>query len=98
AMLKEVAGNAVIGDPEKPETQVGPIATATQFQKILSYIDIARQDGAQCVLGGKALQGDGFGQGQFVAPTIFTGVHNAMRIAQEEVFGPVLSIIPFDTE
>jgi aldehyde dehydrogenase (NAD+) len=97
AMLKEIAGNAVIGDPSKLETQVGPIATAAQFRKILDYIDIARQGGATCVLGGKALQGEGYGQGQFVAPTIFTGVDNSMRIAQEEVFGPVLSIIPFDT-
>jgi aldehyde dehydrogenase (NAD+) len=97
-MLKEIAGNAIIGDPSKMETQVGPIATTAQFQKILSYIAIAKEGGATCALGGKALQGEGFGQGQFVAPTIFTGVDNSMRIAQEEVFGPVLSIIPFDTD
>jgi acyl-CoA reductase-like NAD-dependent aldehyde dehydrogenase len=98
AMLVEVAGHAIIGDPSKMETQVGPIATPAQFQKILQYIDIARASGARCVLGGHALTGEGYGQGQFVAPTIFTGVTNDMRIAQEEVFGPVLAVIPFKDE
>ena len=98
AMLAEVAGHAVIGDPSKMETQVGPIATPGQFQKILQYIEIAKAGGATCVLGGHALTGPGFGQGQFVAPTIFTGVTNDMRIAREEVFGPVLAVIPFDDE
>ena len=98
AMLAEVAGHAVIGDPSKLETQVGPIATPGQFQKILQYIEIAKAGGATCVLGGHALTGPGFGQGQFVAPTIFTGVTNDMRIAREEVFGPVLAVIPFDDE
>lgn len=98
ARLIEVAGAAVIGDPARHETQIGPIATEAQFQKILQYIEIAKGEGAQLVLGGHALTGEGYGQGQFVAPTIFTGVHNGMRIAQEEVFGPVLSVIPFDDE
>jgi aldehyde dehydrogenase (NAD+) len=98
ARLIEVAGQAVIGDPARMETQVGPIATAGQFQKILQYIDIAKAEGATCVLGGHALTGAGYGQGQFVAPTIFTGVRNDMRIAQEEVFGPVLAVMPFDDE
>jgi aldehyde dehydrogenase (NAD+) len=97
AGLKEVAGNAKIGDPSKPETQIGPIATASQFEKILAYVDIATREGATCVLGGQPLRGTGYGQGQFVAPTIFTDVNNSMRIAQEDVFGPVLAIIPFDT-
>ncbi|MDX6008749.1 aldehyde dehydrogenase [Cupriavidus necator] len=97
-MLIKVASDAVIGDPSKHETQVGPIATEAQFRKILSYIEIAKSGGAHCVLGGHALTGDAYGQGQFIAPTIFTGVTNDMRIAQEEVFGPVLAVIPFDTE
>lgn len=95
--LVEVAGAARIGDPADADTQVGPIATRAQYEKVLSYIDIARAEGAQCVLGGNALSGDQYGQGQFVAPTIFTGVLNSMRIAREEVFGPILSVIPFDT-
>lgn len=98
ARLIEVAGAAVIGDPARHDTQIGPIATAAQFQKILQYIEIAKSEGARLVLGGHALTGEGYGQGQFVAPTIFTDVHNSMRIAQEEVFGPVLSVMPFDDE
>ena len=96
--LIEVAGDATIGDPMLPGTHVGPVTTPPQYQKILNYIDVAREDGATCVLGGKPYTGDGAKGGQFVEPTIFTGVTNQMRIAQEEVFGPILSIIPFDTE
>ena len=69
-----------------------------QYKKIMDYINIAKAEGAVCVLGGDAYQGPGAKGKQFVQPTIFTGVNNKMRIAQEEVFGPVLSIIPFDTE
>lgn len=97
-MLRGVAGQAVIGDPAKHETQIGPIATSAQFNKVLQYIEIARGEGATCILGGHSLEGPAYGQGQFVAPTIFTGVRNDMRIAQEEVFGPVLAVIPFDDE
>jgi acyl-CoA reductase-like NAD-dependent aldehyde dehydrogenase len=66
--------------------------------KILDYIDIAHSDGAICVLGGKPYTGAGAQGSQFVEPTIFTNVSNDMRIAQEEVFGPILAVIPFDTE
>ncbi len=85
-----------LGDPADEATQVGPIATRPQFEKILSYIEIARGEGATCVLGGRSRPD--LGAGQFVEPTIFTGVRNDMRIAQEEVFGPVLAVIPFDDE
>jgi (Z)-2-((N-methylformamido)methylene)-5-hydroxybutyrolactone dehydrogenase len=85
-----------LGDPADPATQIGPIATKPQFEKILSYIDIAKSEGAQCVLGGRARPE--LASGQFIEPTIFTGVRNSMRIAQEEVFGPVLAVIPFDDE
>ncbi len=97
AKLIEVVGAARIGNPAEQSTQIGPIATRAQFNKILDYIEIARKDGATCVLGGTALTGAQYGQGQFIAPTIFTGVTNNMRIAREEVFGPVLAVIPFDT-
>ena len=82
----------------RPETEIGPIATRPQFEKVLCYIDIAKAEGARCILGGQAAEGPGLGSGQFVEPTIFTDVSSSMRIAQEEVFGPVLSIIGFDTE
>jgi len=97
-MVRDIAARAVIGDPSRHETQIGPIATAAQFRKILDYIEIAKSEGATCVHGGHPLAGEGYGQGQFIAPTIFTGVHNGMRIAREEVFGPVLSVIPFEDE
>ena len=63
---------------------------------MLSYIEIAKDEGATCVLGGRSRPD--LGAGLFVEPTIFTGVRNDMRIAQEEVFGPVLAVIPFDDE
>ena len=96
--LVEVAGDATIGDPMSPDTHVGPVTTPPQYQKILDYIQVAHDDGAICVLGGKPYQGKGAKGSRFIEPTIFTGVNNSMRIAQEEVFGPLLSVIPFDTE
>lgn len=96
--LVEMAGSAHIGDPMQASTHVGPIATQPQYEKVLQYIDIARREGARCVLGGDPYTGPGARGGRFIAPTIFTGVHNQMRIAREEVFGPVLSVISFDTE
>ena len=85
-----------LGDPRLPDTQIGPIATRPQFEKILGYIEIAKAEGARCVLGGRARPE--LGAGQFIEPTIFVDVRNDMRIAQEEVFGPVLAVIPFDDE
>ena len=96
--LVEVASEAVIGDPMSTDTHVGPVTTAPQYEKILHYINVAKEDGAVCVLGGKPYTGEGAKGDRFVEPTIFTSVTNDMRIAQEEVFGPILSVIPFDTE
>jgi aldehyde dehydrogenase (NAD+) len=96
--LVEVASDAKIGDPMSSDTHVGPVTTGPQYEKILDYINVAHEDGAICVLGGKPYTGDGAKGDRFVEPTIFTGVSNEMRIAQEEVFGPILSVIPFDTE
>lgn len=96
--LVGVAREARIGDPMSPDTHVGPVTTEPQYRKVLEYIEIARKEGATCVLGGGAHRvGDRDG-GQFVQPTIFTDVRNDMRIAQEEVFGPVLAVIPFEDE
>lgn len=96
--LLRLARNVRLGDPMDPATNVGPIATPPQYQKVLHYFGVAIEDGARCILGGKPAIGPGLIGGQFVEPTIFTGVTNDMRIAQEEVFGPILSIIEFDTE
>jgi len=94
--LVEFVSTAKLGDPRLPDTQVGPISTRPQFERVLSYIEIARQEGAHCVLGGRSRPD--LGAGLFIEPTIFTKVRNDMRIAQEEVFGPVLAVIPFDDE
>jgi aldehyde dehydrogenase (NAD+) len=96
--LVEVAKTAKIGDPMAEDTNVGPVTTEPQYKKVLDYIDIAKKEGATCVMGGGPYKGPEARGGQFVEPTIFTDVNNRMRIAQEEVFGPVLSIIPFKDE
>jgi len=96
--LVAMAKQARLGDPSKLDTQVGPVTTPPQYQKILSYIDIAKGEGAKCVLGGGPASKEEGGGKYFVKPTIFTGVSNTMRIAQEEVFGPVLSVIKFKDE
>jgi aldehyde dehydrogenase (NAD+) len=92
------AKTARMGDPLDRTTQVGPITTRPQFAKVLEYIDIAKNEGARCVLGGRAADRPECGDGWFVEPTVFTDVRPSMRIAQEEVFGPVLAIIPFDDD
>ncbi|NPD17025.1 aldehyde dehydrogenase [Xinfangfangia sp. D13-10-4-6] len=96
--LLALATQARIGDPMQADVHVGPVTTKPQFDKIMSYIDIAKAEGARCVLGGKRASGPGLDQANFVEPTIFTDVTNDMRIAQEEVFGPVLSVIGFEDE
>ncbi|KSV81885.1 carnitine dehydratase [Sinorhizobium sp. Sb3] len=93
-----LAKTARMGDPLSTATQVGPVTTPPQLEKILGYIEIAKAEGAECLLGGGRPSAPEFENGWFVEPTIFAGVRNHMRIAQEEVFGPVLSVIPFDTE
>jgi acyl-CoA reductase-like NAD-dependent aldehyde dehydrogenase len=84
------------GNGMDEKTQIGPQVSKDQQDRILSYIDIAKKEGASVACGGDAPAGD-LAKGYFVKPTIFTGVHNDMRIAQEEVFGPVLAVIPFNT-
>ncbi len=94
--VAELGATARKGNPMEADTNIGPVTTPAQYQKILDYIDIAKKEGARCILGGSAapdLPG-----GQFVEPTIFVDVTPQMRIAREEVFGPVLSIIGFDDE
>lgn len=96
--ILKITKAAKIGDPSNTETQIGPVATKPQFDKVMRYIDIAKNEGARCVTGGRALTGPGYGAGQFVEPTIFADVQNSMRIAQEEVFGPVLAVLKFKDE
>jgi len=98
AKIEKITRSAKIGDPKKADTQIGPVATRPQYEKVLQYIDIAKKEGARCVTGGRALSGPAYGAGQFVEPTIFADVKNDMRIAQEEVFGPVLAVLKFKDE
>ncbi len=93
--LVDFVSNAKMGDPALMETQIGPVATRPQFERVIACIEAAKAEGAVCILGGKARPDIG---AQFVEPTIFADVKNSMRIAQEEVFGPVLAVIPFDDE
>jgi (Z)-2-((N-methylformamido)methylene)-5-hydroxybutyrolactone dehydrogenase len=96
--LLALAKTARMGNPLDANTQVGPITTQPQYQKVLDYIRIAQEEGATCRLGGGPAHRPECGSGWFIEPTIFTGVKPQMRIAQEEVFGPLLSIIPFENE
>jgi len=80
-----------VGDPFDPETQQGPQIDEAQFDKILQYVDIGKKGGAKCVTGGNRV-GD---QGYFIEPTLFTNVTDDMRIAREEIFGPVMSVLKF---
>jgi aldehyde dehydrogenase (NAD+) len=83
-----------VGDPLDPKTRFGPLCSATQLQNVLSYIGAGKEEGAKLVLGGeKASVGNG--KGYFIQPTIFDQVNNQMKIAREEIFGPVLSAITF---
>jgi acyl-CoA reductase-like NAD-dependent aldehyde dehydrogenase len=84
-----------IGDPLDTATTMGPLASRNQQKSVLSEIDLARQEGARLSLGGRIPQG--FDRGAYVEPTLFTGVNNRMRIARDEVFGPVAAVLPFDT-
>ncbi len=92
------AGQIVMGDPRLPETEMGTAANEPQFNKILSFIDAAKGDGARLVAGGGRADGPGLDKGFFIQPTIFADVRNDMKVAAEEIFGPVLSIIPFTEE
>ncbi len=86
------------GNPMLPTTHIGPITTPAQYRKVLDYIDVARSEGARCVLGGGPATDPELPGGQFVEPTIFADVTPDMRIAREEVFGPVLAVIGFEDE
>ena len=96
--LPALAKTARMGDPMSMDTQVGPITTRQQYDKVLSYVEIAKNDGAELLMGGAPAVRPECGKGWFIEPTIFSGVTNKMRIAQEEVVGPILSVIKFRDE
>jgi aldehyde dehydrogenase (NAD+) len=93
--LVERAKQMKLGDPLDYETDLGPLVSAAQRETVESYVRIGREEGAKVVLGGKRPEGEAFERGYYFEPTIFTDVDNSMAIAQEEIFGPVLSVIKF---
>jgi aldehyde dehydrogenase (NAD+) len=84
-----------VGDPFDAATQMGPLAMDRQLQRVRGYIETGKREGARLVLGGGRPQG--FSRGYFIEPTVFAGVDSRMTIAQEEIFGPVVSVIAYDT-
>ncbi|MGH7275503.1 MAG: aldehyde dehydrogenase family protein [Candidatus Rokuibacteriota bacterium] len=94
AQLTEKVKSLKVGDPMDKATRMGPVVSKAQMETVLSYIDAGKQEGARLVAGGGRVSVGG-GKGYFIAPTIFDGVTNRMKIAREEIFGPVLSVIPF---
>jgi len=92
--LTKFTSNVKASDPLDPKTLVGPLVSQEQFSRVKGYLELGKQEGAKTVVGGDT----GTGKGYFVNPTIFTGVKNDMRIAREEIFGPVASVIPFKDE
>lgn len=95
--LAEAGRKYVVGQSLDPATQVGPIVSQVQFDRVNSYLALGPQEGAQLMLGGSALSEGDFANGFFIPPTIFGGVRDEMRIATEEIFGPVACVMPFDT-
>ena len=95
-LAKAQATKLTMGDPFDAKTRLGPLASANQRDTVLGYIDRGKQEGAKLVSGGS--RPAAMAAGYFVEPTIFADVRNDMTIAQEEIFGPVLSIIPYDSE
>ena len=87
-----------IGDPMLADTEMGPIANEPQYAKVQQFVEVGKSDGAKLVAGGKRPEGDALRRGFYFEPTVFADVRNDMRIAREEVFGPILSLIPFDDE
>ncbi|MEM1089209.1 MAG: 5-carboxymethyl-2-hydroxymuconate semialdehyde dehydrogenase [Pseudomonadota bacterium] len=94
AKLIERINNIKVGHPLDPATEIGPLVTEEHYNKVTSYFAIAKEDGATVAAGGETIGSHGY----FIRPTLFTNANNQMRIAQEEIFGPVLTSIPFATE
>lgn len=95
--LAALAGSLRVGDGMNPATQLGPLVSQLQLDRVTDYVELAAQEGARVVAGG-VRPGGALAGGYFMPPTILAGVRNDMRVAREEIFGPVLAVIPFGTE
>jgi phenylacetaldehyde dehydrogenase len=98
AALVERAARIRVGDPLDLATQMGPLASDGQLRRVLGLVDSAREQGASVLAGGNRLSGEPYDGGHYMGPTVITGVTKAMRIMREEVFGPVVTVEPFDDE
>ena len=96
--FKELASAIKVGNGLDPSTEMGPVVSGSQLQRILDYIESGQKEGARLTLGGKRLTEGEYARGFFVQPTVFEGVTRDMRIFQEEIFGPVLCVLPFRDE
>lgn len=96
-LVKKVVSNTIVGDPKNETTSVGPMVSNKQYERVQNYIQIGINEGAEVLTGGLG-KPEGLEKGNFVKPTVFVNVNNQMRIAREEIFGPVLSIITYKTE
>lgn len=94
--LAELVSDLNVGDPLDSETEIGPVVSARQRDRVLGYIESGKTSGAKLVVGGGVPRNQP--RGWFVSPTVFADVHNSDRIAQEEIFGPVLAVIPYDDD
>lgn len=95
--LKEMVESLKVGDPSEPDTFIGPMIRRDQQERVIDYIRLGIEEGARLVTGGPEVP-PGLEQGHYVTPTVFADVDNGMRIAQEEIFGPVLVVIAYDDE
>jgi aminomuconate-semialdehyde/2-hydroxymuconate-6-semialdehyde dehydrogenase len=98
AMLLDQVAKMQVGDPADDKTRVGAIVSRPHFEKVLSYIDLAKAEGGRILCGGTAVKPSGFENGWFIAPTIIEGLSQSCRTNMEEIFGPVITIMPFETE
>jgi betaine-aldehyde dehydrogenase len=97
-LFTEATRNVKVGDPSDDATEMGCLVSQKQRERVREYIEVGRSEGADLVLGGVEPEDPALADGAYLMPTVFDGVSNDMRIAREEIFGPVVSIIPFDTE
>jgi len=97
AIAKRIAEGVVVGDPASETTNVGPLVSKLQFERVEGFIEKGIAEGARLVIGGTG-RPEGLSKGYFVKPTIFSDVRNDMTIAREEIFGPVLCILPYQSE
>ncbi|WP_269930986.1 aldehyde dehydrogenase family protein [Aminobacter sp. HY435] len=95
--LAAYANGLRIGNGIDPETEIGPLISSRQLERVEGYLEAGQREGARLVAGGRRLGEGALAAGNFVAPTVFSGVTDAMTIAREEIFGPVISAMPFDT-